>query len=151
MSWLFHSGDDSYNGRADCAIPAAYAELRRLLIEYGYDPKDFEKCSIADIAELISEGNYKAESKGLLESELLKRGYSGPLPSDKCLAQFAGRSIDEIVKILGTLRRAKLRLIYQPKNQQNKSHQRTAAVKRRKMADRLNPNHQRFFRKSCGY
>ncbi len=82
------------------AIPAAYAELRRLLLKYGYSPKDFEKCSIADIVELLSEGHYRAETKGLLESELLKRGYSGPLPSDKCLAHFAGHSIDEIVETI---------------------------------------------------
>ncbi len=82
------------------AIPAAYAELRRLLLEYGYSPKDFEKCSIADIAELLSEGHYRAETQGLLQACLLEEGYSGPLPSDSCLGQFAGRSIDEIVKII---------------------------------------------------
>ena len=77
----------------------AYAELRRLLIEYGYSPKDFEKCSIAEIERLLTHAKHKEDSITYIHSLLLKEGYSGPMPTGALLSQFAGMPIDEVVKI----------------------------------------------------
>jgi hypothetical protein len=47
------------------AIHAAYAETRRMLLDYGYSEKDFEPAPLPDIVELLEEGNVRRESADL--------------------------------------------------------------------------------------
>jgi len=44
------------------AIHAAYAEMRRTLLECGYSEKDFEQAPLPDIEELLEEGDMRRES-----------------------------------------------------------------------------------------
>jgi len=69
------------------AIHAAYAEVRRTLLEYGYSKKDFEQTPLPDIEELLGEGDVRRESanarteRDRVKAHLPELGKSAP-PTD---------------------------------------------------------------------
>ncbi len=67
--WPIHETRNGVKGHL--VIQAAYGELRRQLIEFGYSEKDFERASWPDIAEFLAEGDCRRETEELFADIVL--------------------------------------------------------------------------------